>query len=154
MEKNYRPNVAAIVLAPSYPFSCDVLIAQRSDIRGAWQFPQGGIDKGETPKMAILRELKEEIGTDDVDIIAECPQWHSYDFPEAVAQKMRPWDGQMQKYFLLRLKSLKGLDIKTNKPEFDDFKFVNANQVLKHVNHFKKPIYALVLKYFKEEGYL
>ena len=153
-EKNYRPNVAAIVLSPSYPFDCKIFIAHRSDIKGAWQFPQGGIDTGETPKIAILRELKEEIGTNKVDIIAECPNWHSYDFPDAVAQKMKPYDGQTQKYFLVRLKNLADINIKTKMPEFDSFKFVNSNEVLSHVNHFKKPIYALVLKYFKEKGYL
>lgn len=153
-EKNYRPNVAAIVLSPSYPFECKIFIAQRSDIKGAWQFPQGGIDDGETPKIAILRELKEEIGTDKVEIIAECPDWHSYDFPQNVASKMRPYDGQMQKYFLVRLKNLSDINLKTKMPEFDNFKFVNSNEVLNEVNHFKKPIYATILKYFKEKGYL
>ncbi|MBP5778805.1 MAG: RNA pyrophosphohydrolase, partial [Campylobacter sp.] len=118
-EKKYRPNVAAIVLSPSYPFNCEVFIAQRSDIKGAWQFPQGGIDKGETPKVAILRELKEEIGTDKVEIIAECPDWHSYDFPQSVADKMKPYDGQKQKYFLVRLKKVSNLNINTKNPEFD-----------------------------------
>ena len=153
-EKKYRPNVAAIVLSPSYPFNCEVFIAQRSDIKGAWQFPQGGIDKGETHRVAILRELKEEIGTDKVEIIAECPHWHSYDFPQAVATKMKPYDGQTQKYFLVRLKKLENLDINTKKPEFDSFKFVNINEVLSHVNHFKRPIYSAVIKYFKEKGYI
>ncbi|WP_298042798.1 RNA pyrophosphohydrolase [uncultured Campylobacter sp.] len=153
-EKNYRPNVAAIVLSPSYPFNCEILIAQRSDIKGAWQFPQGGIDDGETPTMAIRRELGEEIGTSKVDIIAECPKWLSYDFPDGVAQKMRPYDGQIQRYFLVRLRNLADLNINTKLPEFDAFKFVGANEVLRHVNHFKKPIYATVLKYFKEEGYI
>ena len=70
-EKKYRPNVAIIVLAPTYPFDCKVLVAQRSDIKGAWQFPQGGIDDGETPRDALFRELEEEIGTNKVEIIAE-----------------------------------------------------------------------------------
>lgn len=153
-EKNYRPNVAAIVLSPNYPFKCEILIAQRSDIKGAWQFPQGGIDEGETPKTAILRELKEEIGTDEVEIIASCPEWFSYDFPENVAEKMKPYDGQTQKYFLVRLKSSANIDLNTKNPEFCSAKFVGANEVLQLVNHFKKGIYNKVLKYFKEEGYI
>lgn len=152
--KKYRPNVAAIVLSPTYPFSCDVFIAQRSDIHGAWQFPQGGIDEGETPKIALLRELKEEIGTDNVEIIAEYPQWLSYDFPPNVATKMYPYDGQMQRYFLVRLRSYKHLNMDTNEPEFNAYKFVNASEVLKHVNHFKKGIYSVVLNYFRKEGYI
>jgi putative (di)nucleoside polyphosphate hydrolase len=70
--KNYRPNVAAIVLSPKYPLNCEVFIASRIDVEtNAWQFPQGGIDDGENAKEALFRELKEEIGTDDVSIIAE-----------------------------------------------------------------------------------
>ena len=68
--KTYRPNVAAIILSPKYPLVCELFIASRTDIRNAWQFPQGGIDKSESPKEALFRELKEEIGTNQVDIIA------------------------------------------------------------------------------------
>lgn len=153
-EKNYRPNVAAIILSPDYPLSCDVFIAQRSDIKGAWQFPQGGIDDGESAKVALKRELKEEIGTNEIEIIAEYPEWLSYDFPPEVANKMRPYDGQIQRYFLVKLKSKKGIDLNTKMPEFDEYKFVNVNEVLKFVNHFKRGVYSIVLKHFKHEGYI
>lgn len=152
-EKKYRPNVAIIVLAPTYPFECKLLVAQRSDIKGAWQFPQGGIDEGESPKEAMYRELKEEIGTNDVEIIAQYPQWLSYDFPENVAKKMR-FDGQSQKYFLVRLKPGAKIDINTPKPEFNDFSFVKVEEINKIVNSFKKPVYTKVIKYFKEKGYI
>jgi putative (di)nucleoside polyphosphate hydrolase len=82
--KNYRPNVAAIVLSSAYPSKCEILIASRLDIKDAWQFPQGGIDEGETAKEALYRELEEEIGTNEVQIIAEFPGWVSYDFPPSV----------------------------------------------------------------------
>lgn len=153
MGKNYRPNVAAVVLSPTYPLDCKFLIAQRSDIKGAWQFPQGGIDEKETPKQAILRELSEEIGTDEVEILAQHPEWLSYDFPQGIAKKMH-YDGQSQKYFLVRLKSNAKININTKDPEFDDYKFVDFNGVFDLVNHFKKPIYHKVLKYFKDEGYI
>ena len=152
-EKKYRPNVAIIVLAPTYPFECKLLVAQRSDIKGAWQFPQGGIDEGESPKEAMYRELKEEIGTNDVEIIAQYPQWLSYDFPENVAKKMK-FDGQSQKYFLVRLKPGAKIDINTPKPEFNDFSFVKVEEINKIVNSFKKPVYTKVIKYFKEKGYI
>ena len=74
--KRYRPNVAAVVVSAKYPFQCQLFIASRSDIEGAWQFPQGGIDEGETPREALYRELEEEIGTGEVEIIAE---WALYD---------------------------------------------------------------------------
>ena len=64
MEKKYRPNVAAIVLSPKYPLECKVLLAKRNDMLDIWQFPQGGIDKDESASVALLRELKEEIGVE------------------------------------------------------------------------------------------
>ena len=64
MQKKYRPNVAAVILSSSYPFKCEILVAKRVDMDDIWQFPQGGIDEGESPKQALKRELKEEIGTD------------------------------------------------------------------------------------------
>ncbi|ANE32324.1 dinucleoside polyphosphate hydrolase [Campylobacter hyointestinalis] len=153
-EKKYRPNVAAVILSPLYPLECRIFIAQRYDIKGAWQFPQGGIDKGEKPKEALLRELDEEIGTNDIEILCEHPEWLSYDFPENIAQKMSPYDGQIQKYFLVRLKPKAKINLKTKHPEFDDYKFIKENRVLENVNHFKKSVYHKVLKYFKEEGYI
>ncbi|HIC45035.1 MAG TPA: NUDIX domain-containing protein, partial [Sulfurimonas sp.] len=69
MEKIYRPNVAIVVLSAEYPAKKDVFIAERSDLNNIWQFPQGGIDEGETPEDAMFRELEEEIGTRDVKIV-------------------------------------------------------------------------------------
>ena len=151
--KKYRPNVAALVLSPKYPEKVEVLIAKRNDV-DAWQFPQGGIDKGETPKEALLRELKEEIGTDDVEIIASMPEWLSYDFPKSITTKMYPYVGQRQKYFLVRLKPTAKIDLNTENPEFDEYKFIDINDVFKYVKSFKRPVYKTVLKYFKKEGYI
>ncbi|MGP1506421.1 MAG: RNA pyrophosphohydrolase [Campylobacter sp.] len=152
--KQYRPNVSAVILSPKYPFTCEILIAQRIDIAGAWQFPQGGIDKGETPKEAILRELKEEIGTNDVEILSAYPEWLSYDFPKNTLDKMKPYAGQKQKYFLVKLRNLDGVSTDTKVPEFSDFKFVKSNEIFKYVTSFKKDIYLEVLKYFRKEGFL
>lgn len=153
-EKKYRPNVADIVLSSAYPFECKLFIAKRSDMDNIWQFPQGGIDEGEDPKSAVLRELKEEIGTDEVEIIAEHPEWLSYDFPEKVAKKMYPYDGQSQKYFLVRLKHGAKININTKHPEFDAYQFVGVKQVFEIINHFKRNIYVKVIKYFEEKGYI
>ncbi|WP_458699611.1 RNA pyrophosphohydrolase [Sulfurospirillum sp. 1307] len=153
-KKRYRPNVAAVVLSSKYPFECELFIALRNDIDGAWQFPQGGIDEGETPKSALLRELKEEIGTNDVEILVEYPDWLSYDFPGTIAKKMYPYDGQTQRYFLVRLKDDESINLKTKVPEFSDYKFVKVEEAFKYITYFKRPIYQKVLNYFKKEGYL
>ena len=152
--KRYRPNVAAIVLSAAYPFKCELFIACRNDITDAWQFPQGGIDAGESPREALFRELEEEIGTGKVEIIAEYPQWLEYDFPQKIAQKMYPFDGQSQKYFLVRLKQDAKINLATKEPEFCDFKFVGLDKVFEYITYFKRPVYKQVLDYFKKEGYL
>ncbi|MEA3512923.1 MAG: RNA pyrophosphohydrolase [Campylobacterota bacterium] len=153
-DKNYRPNVAAIVLSSSYPSKCEIFIASRIDVDDAWQFPQGGIDDGETPEVALFRELKEEIGTDKVSIVAQYPKWVSYDFPPAVASRMAPFDGQIQKYFLVKLKKGAKIDIKTKIPEFDQYKFVKTDELNDYITFFKRTVYKKVLKYFKSEGYI
>lgn len=153
--KNYRPNVAAIVLSAQYPLKCEVFIASRTDVENAWQFPQGGIDRGETVKEALLRELKEEIGTNSIEIIAEYPKWVSYDFPPAIALKMKPYDGQIQKYYLVKLKHGAKINISTHHtPEFSEYKFVPTSNIYDYITFFKRTVYRQVLKYFKNEGYI
>jgi len=152
--KKYRPNVAAIVLSSSYPAKCEIFIASRIDVEDAWQFPQGGIDEGETPSEALFRELKEEIGTNEVDIIAEFPEWVSYDFPPSVASRMAPFDGQTQKYFLVKLHKGAKININTEIPEFSQYKFVKTEKLNDFITFFKRTVYKKVLKYFKQEGYI
>jgi len=153
-EKNYRPNVAAIVLSAKYPEKCEIFIASRTDVENAWQFPQGGIDEGENSKQALFRELEEEIGTREVEIIAEYPQWVSYDFPPAIAKKMYPFDGQIQKYYLVKLKKGAKININTDIPEFSEYKFVPTKNIYDYITFFKRTVYKQVLKYFKKEGYI
>ncbi len=150
----YRPNVAMIIVSSNYPKKKEIFIAQRNDITGVWQFPQGGIDEGEEVREALFRELEEEIGTKEVEIIAEYPEWISYDFPEKIAKKMKPYKGQTQRYFLVKLKENAKIHLDTKHPEFDAYKFVDVEHVLDYTAHFKKPVYETVLNYFKKEGYL
>ncbi len=152
--KPYRPNVAAIVLSADYPEKKRIMLAERCDMDGVWQFPQGGIDRGESPKEALLRELEEEIGTNAVKVIAEYPDWLAYDFPKDVAKTMRPYAGQTQRYFLVSLKKGATINLDTKHPEFSSFKFVKVKDVFDGITHFKKPIYKQVIDYFKNEGYL
>ncbi len=153
MEKKFRKNVAAIVLSQDYPFSCKILVALRMDIE-VWQFPQGGIDDGETPKEALFRELEEELGTNCFELIAEYPEWLSYEFPTDAVKKKYNFDGQIQKYFLVKIKENNAINLNTAEPEFKECFFVDYKDINSYINHFKKPIYTKVLKYFQKEGFL
>ena len=153
-KSDYRPNVAMIIVSNNYPEKKEVFIAQRNDLLDIWQFPQGGIDKGEEVEEALFRELEEEIGTCKAKIVAEYPEWISYDFPEKIAKKMKPYKGQTQRYYLLKLKKSAEIKLDTAHPEFIDYKFVSVDELLDHTAHFKKPIYETVINYFKKEGLL
>jgi len=155
-DKNYRPNVAAIVLSSNYPEKCEFLIAKRKGMRRGWQFPQGGIDEGETVQEALFRELKEEIGTDKIDIIAEYPDWISYDFPKnSKNSRLYPYRGQRQKYFLVRLQEGAKIDLNTFElPEFEEYKFVGLDELFSKITFFKRKIYRQVINYFIKEGLL
>ncbi len=151
----YRPNVSAVILSSKYPEKCEFFIAHRSDIKNAWQFPQGGIDEGETPQEALLRELMEEIGCNSVEILAEFPEWITYDFPNVVSNKMYPFKGQTQKYFLVRLKEGAKIDLLTHDiPEFEEYDFVTHEELFRRVTYFKRKPYRRVINYFIKEGFI
>ncbi len=156
-EKRYRPNVAAVILSSDYPHKCEFFLGKRSDIKNVWQFPQGGIDDGETPQEALLRELQEEIGCNSVDVIAEYPYWIKYDFPNGIsnARKMYPFDGQTQKYFLVRLKNGAEINLDSyHEPEFEDYRYVEYKQLLKKATYFKRRVYRRVIEHFVREGHI
>jgi len=156
--QEYRPNVAAVVLSNEHPNRVLYFLGKRKGVRRAWQFPQGGIDGDETPKEALLRELKEEIGTDKVEIIAEFPEWIRYDFPHSdnkKLNKMYPFKGQNQKYFLVKLKEDAVIKLDEFKhPEFEDYIFVDEEELFKKALYMKRKAYRRVIDYFKEKGYI
>ena len=129
-----------------------VFAAQRIDTPGeAWQMPQGGIDPGESPRQAAMRELKEEIGTDRAEIVAELDEWLFYDLPAEVAG--RTWrgryKGQTQKWFALQFTgSDADIDLATAHPEFKSWRWMALDQVAAAIVAFKRPIYERVAKEF------
>ena len=152
--KIYRPNVAAIILSHNYPQEKEIFLAQRSDLRGVWQFPQGGIDEGETPEVALFRELEEEIGTNDIEVIASLDEWISYDFPKKIAKKMQPYCGQRQKYFLVKLSKDAKINLDTEHPEFIEYKFVALEKLFEMTPNFKNDVYKKAVKEFVKKGHL
>lgn len=146
-ERIYRPCVGMMVINKDGL----VFVAQRRDIRlDAWQMPQGGIDEGESPHQAAIRELYEEIGTDKVELLAEASDWYHYDLPEELQHKM--WNGQFrgqtQKWFLFRfLGQDTDIDLSIT-DEFIDWKWVEPHELKKLVVPFKIEVYTQVMKAF------
>ena len=139
-EKKYRRNVAVFVLDAGGK----ILLCRRSDSYKAWQLPQGGMDSGETPREAMVRELGEEIGTKDVDIIHELEGTIRYDWPERL--KHLGFDGQEQTYFLVRLRPEATIDLNAHDPaEFEDILWVGAGEFLARIEGFKKEPYSVAL---------
>ena len=150
MSDKLRKNVLGVI----FDDERNVLIVSRSNDPLHWQFPQGGIDEGEEVLEALFREMLEEIGTDKAEIVGEYPEWLSYDFPEKIARNMKPYKGQTQRYFLVKLHKEAEINLDTKHPEFMSYKFVDVETLLDYTAHFKKPVYETVVNYFKNEGLL
>jgi putative (di)nucleoside polyphosphate hydrolase len=144
----YRPNVGVILVNRDGL----VFVAARLDNPAdAWQMPQGGIDKGEDPAVAALRELEEEIGTGKAEIVAESEGWHVYDLPPELIGKMwgGKYRGQKQKWYVLRfLGEDSDIDLDTRHPEFRAWKWVPFDQVPDLIVPFKRDLYRELVATF------
>ena len=132
-----------------------VFVAQRIDFPGdAWQMPQGGIDRGESPLAAALRELKEEIGTDKAVPIAETKGWLSYELPAELRGRLwrGRFRGQRQKWFLMRFTGRDSdIDLATEHPEFSAWKWVGPAELPRLIVPFKRRLYLDLLEQFAEQ---
>ena len=120
----------------------------------AWQMPQGGIDEGEKPKDAALRELWEETGVtaDLVEKIAKTEDWLTYDLPDELIGKVwgGKYRGQQQRWFLYRfLGTDDQVRIETDHPEFDRWQWSRADEMLASIVPFKRAVYDQVVKEFR-----
>lgn len=143
----FRPNVGLII----FNDEGKVLWAKRIG-QDAWQFPQGGIQRHESPQAAALRELREEVGLgpDDVEIVAWTSKWLRYRLPpHLIRQRSQPvCIGQKQRWFLLRLltdSSRIRFDL-GDKPEFDGFIWVDYWYPAEEVVAFKRRVYQKALE--------
>lgn len=147
----YRPCVGVMLI------NRDGLVfagQRRDSTSSAWQMPQGGIDAGEKPRQAALRELFEETGVtaDLVDFVGKTHHWITYDLPPELIGKVwgGKYRGQRQKWFLYRyLGRDDQIDIATRHPEFSAWKWISADDLIAAIVPFKRAVYEQVVAAFR-----
>jgi putative (di)nucleoside polyphosphate hydrolase len=149
-KRAYRRGVGAVL------FNAEglVFVGQRIDRQDpAWQLPQGGIGKSESPRQAVLRELAEEIGTDRATIIGESRDWFCYDLPNDVAETVwrGRYRGQTQKWFALRFTGhSEDIDLSASRhPEFSAWKWIRLEALPGLIVPFKRGVYERVVAEFQ-----
>ncbi|MGH6992506.1 MAG: RNA pyrophosphohydrolase [Caulobacteraceae bacterium] len=147
----HRPNVGVVLIRKDGL----VWLGRRADTPGPlnWQFPQGGVDPGETLQQAALRELLEETGVSSVELLARTPDWLAYDFPpgHVRAGRDRRWKGQKQIWFAFRFTSADS-EIDLNRHgdvEFDAWRWTKLDEALDLVVPFKREVYLRVIEAFR-----
>lgn len=148
--EGFRPNVGIIICN-----SRGQLLWARRVGQNTWQFPQGGVEDGETAEETMYRELFEELGLqkDDVVVLQQSYSWLKYKLPK----RMVHWDsspvciGQKQKWFLLKIENGHENNIsfdKHSQAEFDNWRWVSYWYPIRQVVSFKRDVYRRVLKEF------
>ena len=148
----YRPCVGLMVLDRQGR----IFAGQRLDnSMDAWQMPQGGIDKGETPREAALRELREEAGIRPAlaEVLRESGHWLPYDLPAHLVHKLwrGRYRGQKQRWFAIRfLGENTDIDIEGHEPEFRTWAWMNHEELIEKIVPFKRDTYSAVFAEFRD----
>ncbi len=145
----YRPCTGVMLLTRENK----VFVGRRIDTTTeAWQMPQGGIDEGEDPEHSAFRELEEEIGTNNAEIIARTNGWLFYDLPDELVGKVwgGKFRGQKQIWFLMRfLGKDSDINLETHHPEFNAWRWVDIANVPDLIVPFKRDLYCAIVKEFQ-----
>ena len=143
----YRPNVAAILRNPA---TGKIFIGERVDHKGSWQFPQGGVDRGEDLISALYREVEEEIGVNrSLYTLMACRTDYRYKFPKGKLKKGK-YCGQVQTYFLCDYHGTdENINLLAHVQEFSRFVWIDpAEFSLAWVPRFKRPVFTRVFSDF------
>ena len=145
---DYRPSVGVAL----FNKRGQVFIGRRTDLDfDAWQMPQGGIDPAEMAEDAARRELREEIGTDNVILLGEKRGWITYDLPPDLIGKAwgGAWRGQKLHWFAMGfLGSDSDIDVETAHPEFSDWRWADLDELPSLIVDFKRAAYQSVANAF------
>jgi putative (di)nucleoside polyphosphate hydrolase len=142
----YRQNVCIIVRKPSNGL---LLVCHRKGfpLGKGWQFPQGGLHKGQDLISEARRELREEIGTDEISVIRVLPKRYVYEFPAGVKRRHGNFSGQAQQWILVDfLQGDEAINFDRQPAEFDSFEWVTPGTVLDRIVDFKKKVYTEAMK--------
>ena len=144
--KPYRKNVGIVV----FNKEGKVLVGERLNFIGSWQFPQGGVDEGEDLLEAAKRELYEEVGIQDATLVYEIPEWINYDFPPNLKMKIADkYRGQSQKWFLFYWnKEVTECNLKIHEQEFGRVQFLELEKTFDTIVEFKKDVYKILIEKF------
>lgn len=147
MNKGYRKCVGIIVARKDNK----VLLCERNDLPGQWQFPQGGMETGESIAAAGRRELEEETSLVSVVKIAELNTPLRYDFPPQIRQNNKwQYAGQDMFWVLFRFTgAAEELNLQTAQPEFRNFRWTDIDDAPKYIVEFKRNVYIKAVEFFK-----
>lgn len=148
--ENWRKGVGVFLLNAENK----IFVGERIDNLGAWQMPQGGVNAGESVRLAAERELLEETGISKTEFLAESQKWYYYKIPKEIQQKL--WNGkfvgQKQKWFAMRFKgNSEEINLAySDKPEFKSWKWIEPSIAVNLIVPFKRELYMKIISEFSK----